>query len=247
MSTTISWDPTSFESVIGDTAAIEALRRVSPTALSVASEFWRVPTAAPHLSSRMKELILLAMHASTTALNERAIVRHIRRAKEAGATDADIVDVLVTIVALANHALYQSTPVLLEELAAAGVSVDDSGSASTYETAKAEFIVARGFWNDDKDALVRLMPEYFVALTAQSTESWKNGTLAPKEREFLCIAIDCTVTHTYEPGLRLHIRNAIRHGATAGELGEILQLAALMGLEGLAIGARELVDGDEPA
>ncbi|HEX3678628.1 MAG TPA: carboxymuconolactone decarboxylase family protein, partial [Galbitalea sp.] len=77
-------------------------------------------------------------------------------------------------------------------------------------------------------------------------ESWKNGPLSAKEREFICIAIDCTVTHSYEPGLRRHIRNALSHGATREEILQIFQLAALLGLEGYILGARALFTAAGP-
>jgi alkylhydroperoxidase/carboxymuconolactone decarboxylase family protein YurZ len=180
------------------------------------------------------------MHASATSLNVDAAERHIKRAREAGATAGEILDVLITIVALANHALYFSVPILQDELKRRG---DDAGMAEfdpAFEEAKQAFIESRGFWNSDREAIARLMPEYYKALDAVSTESWNNGKLSTKEREFVCIGIDCTVTHNYEPGLRRHIRNALDLGATRGEILEIFQLSGLLGLESYILGAKAL-------
>ena len=116
-----------------------------------------------------------------------------------------------------------------------------------FEAAKQRFIEIRGFWNDDRDAVARQMPDYFASLTDLSTESWARGPLTRKEREFICIAIDCTVTHTYGPGLRIHIRNAIREGASRAEILAIFQLAALMGLEGYVIAAEAMFDEESRA
>jgi alkylhydroperoxidase/carboxymuconolactone decarboxylase family protein YurZ len=234
-------DLASLEAVISDAAVVPPLRAASPTSFTAASEFWRALMEGGHLSSRMKELVLLAMHATATALNVDALERHIDRARGAGATDQDMIDVLITIVAVANHALYFSVPILEEELQAAGiVEAHTSDPNSEFEATKEEFVAARGFWNPDRDKLARLMPDYFRALNGISTESWKNGPLSAKEREFICIAVDCTVTHNYEQGLRSHIRNALRHGATREEILEIFQLAAMIGLEGYILGARAL-------
>ncbi|MCR2811387.1 MULTISPECIES: carboxymuconolactone decarboxylase family protein [unclassified Microbacterium] len=241
MSNSTYADLGSFAEAIGGDGAVDALRRASETSLASSSQYWRVPMEGRHLTPRMKELLLLAMHGAATALNERAIARHVARARSAGASDADIIDVFVTISGLTVHALYFSAPILIEELEEAGITpVMEPESAIEYEKTKAEFIAARGFWNPARDALVRVMPTYFATLAAQSSESWTNGSLTMKEREFLCIAIDSTVTHNFESGLRLHIRNALKHGATGGELAEILELTALMGLEGLVIGAHEI-------
>jgi alkylhydroperoxidase/carboxymuconolactone decarboxylase family protein YurZ len=240
-------DLASLDAVFSDVAVATSLRGASPSSFTAASEFWRVPLEAGHLTSRMTELALLAMHATSTALNVDALERHIERARGAGATDQDVIDVLITIAAVANHALYFSVPILEEELQATGIADTHTVEPNfDLEAAKQEFAAARGFWNPDRDKFARLMPDYFRVLNDISTESWKNGPLSAKEREFICIAIDCTVTHSYEPGLRRHIRNALSHGATREEILQIFQLAALLGLEGYILGARALFTAAGP-
>ena len=205
------------------------------------AQFWQSTQDNPHLSPRMRELVLLAIHGAATSLNPVAIDRHARRARAAGATPAEIVDALVTISTLANHALYASVPILEDELAKAGGAQDlERALPVDFDSVKARFIAIRGFWNPDRDPLARQMPEYFTALTNLSVETWQNGPLSKKEREFLCIAIDCSVTHSYEPGLRLHIRNAIAAGANRDEILAIFQLAAMMGLEGLSLASKAI-------
>lgn len=88
--------------------------------------------------------------------------------------------------------------------------------------------------------IARMMPDYFAALSQISTESWKNGTLTDKERELICIAVDCSVTHMFEPGLVIHIRHALQKAATRDEILEVFHLAALTGLEGYILGAESL-------
>src|SRR4051812_41374351 len=121
---------------------------------------------------------------------------------------------------------YFSGPILAEELTTAGIH--DSGTATLGpedEAARRAFIEARGFWNADPDLIARLLPDYYAALDKVSTESWNNGPLSSKDRGFVCIGIDSSVTHNYEPGLRRHIRNALAHGASAGEILEVLRLS----------------------
>jgi alkylhydroperoxidase/carboxymuconolactone decarboxylase family protein YurZ len=236
-----SFNPESFEELLADDVDVAALKATSPPAFEAAAEFWRAPLKSPHLTPRVKELVLLAMHASVTTYNVAAVERHIRRAQAVGASDEDIIDVLLTIVALANHALYFSVPILLEELDAAGIECPQPPTLdAAYERAKEAFIAARGFWNPDRDDIARLMPNYYKALDEVGTTSWNHGSLSPKEREFICIGIDCTVTHNYEPGLRRHIRNALEHGATRDEILEVFQLSGLLGLESYALGAHVL-------
>lgn len=236
-----SYSPDSLQALFSDAKVANSLREVSPTSFDVASDFWRAPFKSPHLTLRMKELILLAMHASATALNVDAIKRHVKRARAAGASKEDIVDVLVSIIGLANHALYFSVPILEEELGGKIGSNQDEGPADAkFEAAKQNFIKIRRFWNADRDALARLIPDYFTALMNLSTETWQRGSLSRKERELICIGIDCSVTHTYGPGLRIHIRNAIECGATRDEILEVFQIAALLGLEGYVMAGEAL-------
>ena len=236
-----SVDLTSFDQLFSSPAVIERLKDVSETSYDVSAQFWRAPMVGKHLTPRMKELIYFAMHASAAALNVEAMRRQCKRVIAAGGTEQDIVDVLIAIVGLANHALYSSVPVLEEEWKAAGkpeevVPEDDSA----LQEAKKRFIEIRGFWNSDRDSVARQMPDYFAALSNMSTEAWYRGSLTRKEREFICIGIDCTVAHSYTPGLRIHIKNAISEGATKGEILEIFQLAALMGLEGYVLTAEAM-------
>ena len=58
----------------------------------------------------------------------------------------------------------------------------------------------------------------------------------------LYIAIDCAITCLYAPGLKLHIRNAVRLGATPKEVMEDFELASLMGVQSVMVGVEGLVE-----
>ncbi len=105
-----------------------------------------------------------------------------------------------------------------------------SMTAAQKEAIKQEFIANRGYWSRGWDPLLEIAPEYFAAYAKLSSVPWKNGTLSPKVREFIYIAIDSSTTHLYEPGLRVHIRNALRYGATREEIMEVYQLTSVLGV-----------------
>ncbi|NDZ18771.1 hypothetical protein C7T35_21315 [Variovorax sp. WS11] len=232
--------------IFNDPAVAGRLKEASPTAYEAAARFWRSAHMAAALSPRMKELVLVALHATATTMNSEVVRRHIARALSSGATLQDVLDVLVTIVGISNHALYFAVPVLMRELKAAGHPEAEAPPITPQlQDIKDEFIRVRGVWNEQRDVIVRMMPEYFSALAQLSTEPWKNGSLSDRERELICIAIDCTVTHMYEPGLVIHIRQALKHGASRAEILEVFHLAALTGLEGYILGA-EAMFGREP-
>jgi len=234
--------PSSLEDAIGSPADAERLRAVSPPAFAAAAGFWRSAFEVRHLSPRMKELILVALHASPSSLNAAAIARHVARAKVAGATDGDILDVLLSIVGLANHPLYFAVPVVMDELKAAGRTEDATAPPlrADVQALKDDFIKTRGVWNPQRDQLASLMPDYFKPFITLSMEPWKSGSLLPKERELVYIAIDSSVTHTHEGGLRLHVRNALKHGANRDEILETLHLCSLMGMESYILGCQAL-------
>jgi alkylhydroperoxidase/carboxymuconolactone decarboxylase family protein YurZ len=234
-------DRASLGSWIGDGEAVRILEEAAPSSYDAACRYWRTPFETTTLSPRMTELILLAMHGATSSLNQEAVVRHVRRACAAGATASDVINVMVTIIGQANHSLYTAVPILEEELIGLGASlIDQDADDETLALAKNEFVKARGFWNPSREIIARVMPEYFVALTGISTDSWIHGSLTVKERLLVLIGINSTITHSYEPGLRAHIRRALEHGATQTEILDVFQLAGLMGLEGLVLAARAL-------
>lgn len=227
--------------VFTDRSVADQAKRASPVPYDAAATFWRAGYSGSGLSPRMKELVLVAFHGTVTSLNSEGLERHIRRALGAGATHEDVLDVLITIVGVANHALYFAVPVLMRELRATGhPEAEPPPVTAEAQAVKDEFVRVRGFWNEQRDIIVRMMPEYFAGLAQLTMKPWKDGALSDKERELICVAIDCTVTHMFEPGLAIHIRQALQKGASRQEILEVFQLAAITGLEGFVLGAETL-------
>ena len=80
------------------------------------------------------------------------------------------------------------------------------------------------------------------AYTRFSSHPWQAGTPTPEEREFIYIAIDRATTHLFDPGLRVHIRNAMSYGATTAEMLEVMELTSLMGIQSDGVGGRILAE-----
>ena len=110
------------------------------------------------------------------------------------------------------------------------------------------FIDARGYWNEFWDGLLKLDPDFFEAYLEFSGVPWRKGTLEPKLKELIYIAIDASTTHLYEPGLRQHIKNALRHGATREEIMEVYELTSVLGIHTCTLGVPVLLEElNEPA
>ena len=105
-----------------------------------------------------------------------------------------------------------------------------------------DFIEKRGYWNPFWDGLLSLDPEFFEAYLAFSGVPWSSGVLEPKIKELIYIAIDAATTHLYEPGLRQHIRNAIKYGATRKEVMEVLELVSVLGIHACTLGVPILIE-----
>lgn len=108
---------------------------------------------------------------------------------------------------------------------------------------KQEFISKRGYWNSFCDGLLDLDPDFFSAYLDYSSIPWRHGTLQPKVKEFIYIAIDAATTHLYKPGLRVHLRNALRYGATSEEIMEVYRLTSSIGAAAtMLLGTRILAE-----
>lgn len=193
--------------------------------------FSSVPWLREGLDPKVRELIYVAIDASTTHLYDPGTKIHMANAVRYGATAGELLEVLELTSVLGVHSCTIGVPILLEELAAAGKD-DGAGRALTAEeeALKAEFVAARGYWSELWEGVLRLSPDYFKAYSEFSSVPWKSGTLEPKVKEFIYIAICAATTHLYEPGIRLHIRNALNHGATAKEIMEIFELISVLGI-----------------
>ena len=110
-----------------------------------------------------------------------------------------------------------------------------------------DFIDKRGYWAPFWDGLLTLDPDFFEAYLQFSGVPWKNGTLEPKIKELVYIAIDAATTHLYEPGLRQHIRNALGYGATREEIMEIYELVSVLGIHACTLGVPVLLEELESA
>jgi alkylhydroperoxidase/carboxymuconolactone decarboxylase family protein YurZ len=90
---------------------------------------------------------------------------------------------------------------------------------------KADVIAARNYWHPFHEGLLELCPEFLAAYLAFQDGPAREGHLEPKVREFIYIAIDGAVSHLYESGLRRHIGDALRAGATKEEVLQVIMLA----------------------
>jgi alkylhydroperoxidase/carboxymuconolactone decarboxylase family protein YurZ len=217
--------------------AWQAVLDLDPEFLQAYLDFAEVPARKHHLDAKTRELIALTVNAAVTHLNPPAVRHHIAAALAAGATPAEVMEVLECTATLSIHAMNVGVPVLTEVLAERGIRTRPAELDGYQRRLKEEFTANRGYWNATWDELLELDPELFEAYTAFSSHPWRHGTLSPKMREFIYTAFDTSATHLYTVGLKLHIENALGYGATVGEILEIMEIASSIGIQSVTLGA----------
>ncbi len=96
---------------------------------------------------------------------------------------------------------------------------------------------ATGDWNPMWDLMQEMDPEYLEAFLAFRAVPQRKGPLEQKYKELIFIAINAATTHLHGPGVRRHIQNALRSGATKEEILEVIQLTTIMGIHSMTLAA----------
>jgi len=222
----------------------DGVLQLSPEFFEAYTAFSSVPWKHGTLPPKIKELIYVAIDASTTHLYNPGTRIHIANALKQGVTRDEVMEVLEIVSVLGIHTISTGLPILIDELrkSGRGSEVKEGPLNAEQERLKQEFVANRGYWNPVWEQLLQHSPEFFDAYSRLSSVPWKHGTLPPKIRELIYVAIDAATTHLYLPGLRTHIRNALAHGATVEEIMEVLQLTSALGIHTITEGVPVLLD-----
>jgi alkylhydroperoxidase/carboxymuconolactone decarboxylase family protein YurZ len=110
------------------------------------------------------------------------------------------------------------------------------------EKIKQDFIDIRGSWAPHWETILKLDPEFMRSYLEFSAVPWRKNHLDDKTKELMYIAVDAAATHLYVPGIRQHIRAALKAGATQDEIMEVLELTSTLGIHAMNIGVPILVE-----
>ena len=221
----------------------DGLLDLDPRFFKAYLNFSSIPWTNGVLEPKVKEFVYIAIDASTTHLYEPGLRIHIKNAFKYGATKEEIMEVYQLVSILGMHTCTMGVPVLLDEMRQAG----KGGELAVPLTAKQlklkeEFTENRGYWSELWDGLLTICPEFFEAYLRFCSIPWSPGFLEPKVKEFMYIAIDAATTHLYEPGLRIHIQNALKLGASREEIMEVFQLTSVLGMHTCTVGVPILIE-----
>jgi alkylhydroperoxidase/carboxymuconolactone decarboxylase family protein YurZ len=214
----------------------ESILRMDCEFLNAYLQLSAVPLRHNHLENKVKEFIYVAINASSTHLFSPGIQMHLKAAIEFGATRDELMEVLELTSTVGIHAANAGVPILLEVLNEEGLSPNTVTFDERLDTLKPGFIEEQGYWDASWDALLSLDPDFFEAHAQFAAIPWRAGHLEPKIKELVLCALDAAATHLYRPGIKTHMRNAIRLGATQDEIMEVLEIVSVIGIHGALIG-----------
>jgi alkylhydroperoxidase/carboxymuconolactone decarboxylase family protein YurZ len=199
------------------------------------------PWARGILPRKTVALISIALSAACTNLNHEGTRLHIHAALEAGATREEILMVLKMASLLSIHSCSVGAPILLEEAREAGVELPQR-AVDGEPTLACDAMRASGQWNRAWDPFFELDPVWTDQFMAAGISIYASGLMPPKLVELLSIAFDASFTHMYAPGMRRHIKAALRLGATVEEIMEVLKLCVAHGVQACNLGVPILAE-----
>lgn len=222
----------------------DGLLAYSPEFLQTYLRYAGVPARCGPLTPRVRELIYVAVDTSTTHMFGQGLAIHIRMALQSGCTPLELIEVVQLATAQGLDSVAVGVDMIAEELAAAGLTPPalQTPLNAELQALKAEYVTQFGDWPQWCDRLLRLAPEYFKEMTALLAAPSRTGALDEKTRSLILLALAASPTHLERDAMRLHVRRAIRHGASAEELVEVMQLVAHLGVHACVIGVPLIVE-----
>jgi alkylhydroperoxidase/carboxymuconolactone decarboxylase family protein YurZ len=211
--------------------------------------FARVGAENPALDAQTRALLAVGLEATVTNLGFGDVPRAVGVALDAGATPEAVLEILALASIIGMHTGTVGIPALVEALVARG----EDPLAEPLDARRQElwnrYVAGKRYWETftgEMDVFLRgllaLDPDWFEAYMELTLEPWTNGTLEPKVRELLYIAVDTVTTHLYRPGLDVHLKTALALGATKDEIMAVYELAAAYGLRTISAGVAALAE-----
>lgn len=223
-----------------DSAALAQLREWDPAWGDQCLKMSVNPWTGDVLPRKFVELVSVGLNAACTNLNAEGTRRHIWAALDAGATREEILFVLKCASGMSIHSCSLAAPILLEEAKAAGVQ--PTPRTESKPTPACDAMRAIGQWNTAWDPFFELDPVWTDEFMATGAGIYKSGVLPAKEVELISIAFDASFTHMYAPGVRRHIKGALKAGATMEEIMEVLKICVAQGVQASNLGVPILAE-----
>jgi alkylhydroperoxidase/carboxymuconolactone decarboxylase family protein YurZ len=169
-----------FTSALGDSMvwdeSWQCLAQIDPEIFHASVNLIAVPRKKNHLSAKMQALVALTVDSNSTHLYTPGIRQHIKAAAAAGATKAEVLEVLELSSTLGIHACNIGIPTLVQVLKEENMYDSHPTAGKPFDekrlALKEDFAAKRGYWHSFWEDFLALDPEFFEAYTEFSSVPW---------------------------------------------------------------------------
>lgn len=114
----------------------------------------------------------------------------------------------------------------------------------TRETLAQDLSEALGIEHPDLAIMAEMDPELSAEFLEMARAVKRDNVLAPKDQALIYVALYASLAQLNAPMTRAYIRAALKAGATAGEVREVLELTSVLGIHGTLPAALILTEED---
>lgn len=211
-------------------STLHYLLEEDPEFFEIYKRFVSSPYKNNVIDAKSRELINVALSSSPTSLCKETLKIHMKNAVIHGATEKEILEVLKLVSVLGMHTCAVGVPILMEESEKDSKRPIEPDLNNNQMKLKENFIDKMGYWNMFRDILLDNDEDFFESYFDYLTNPWESDVVSSKLKEFIYIAIDSSTTHLFDAGIRVHIRNALKVGATFEEIMEVFKLTSAQGI-----------------
>lgn len=169
------------------------------------------------LSDRDVVLLRYALCVSSSALDLEGARRWRREALAMGVTPAELQEIITLQSAVGVHAFFEASRDLADATAPPeGWGPFDPERQQLWD----RYVGSRSYWGSMHEeihgfleALLRLSPATFEAFIHYVAIPFKSTAVPNLLLEIISMASDACPAHQYLPGMRMHLKNAVRGGA----------------------------------
>ena len=209
-----------------------------PEWLEAYLKYAETPARDGPLEARLRELIYVAVDASTTHMFKQGMEIHIKLAFDAGCSARELVEVMQLATMQGLDSVAAGMPILVEECVAAGVALPDRDNPAPILDRYESIFGDRPDW---LAATARCVPRYAEVLVEVLATADQHSSLSGKEQALIRLALAASPTHLDRDAMRAETRRALANGATPDEIVEVLQLVAHLGIHACVDGVPAIV------
>lgn len=218
----------------------EGLLALSPQYLSAYLAFQDAPARTGALEPKVREFCYIAADGAVSHLYGPGLARHIGLALDAGATPAEVMEVieLTLLTAQAPHDL--ALPILAEEMARRSIPLPQKTAEA--EAAETRHRALTGRFPRGAAVALALAPDFAEALLAYEAIPYESGPLPRKTKEIVRIAVAASPTILDKETLREAIAGALDAGASPQEIAEAVQLSSAIAIHTATFAVPALIE-----